>query len=603
MKKRSLSLLALLFAALLALAACSGGGTDNSKDTGKKDDEPAKEEDGKEATSALEMKVENEGEAIKGGTLQYGMVSDSPFQGVFSWELYDDAYDSTIMGFATNSLFDTGEDFLITDEGIGKLEVDEDANKATITIREGVKWSDGEPLKIEDLIYAYQIIADKDYPGVRYDGDFRNIVGVEEYHDGKAETISGLKKVDETTLEISFKKLSPAIFSGGDGLWGYAAPKHQLESIPVADLLASDAVRKNPVTLGAFKFEKIVPGESVQFTKNEHYWRGEPKLDKIVLQTVPSSSAATAIKSGKFDIVDSFPATQYDNVKDLENINVLGRPELAYSYLSFKLGKYDKENKVNVTDENAKMNDKALRQAMGYAIDVESVTKEFYQGLRTRGNSLIPPVFASFYDDSLEGITFDPEKAKTLLEEAGYKDVDGDGIREDKDGKPFVVNLAAMSGSDTDEAIVEYYRQNWKEVGIDVQLTTGRLIEFQSFYDKVKADDPEIDMFMAAWGTGTNPSPAGLYGKEAEFNFARIVSDELTNLLTDIDSKESMDADHRAKAFRAWQEYMAEQATTIPTYFRTEIVPVNKRVKNYNIDYVDGTQLHEIELVADAPVK
>ena len=64
-----------------------------------------------------------------------------------------------------------------------------------------------------------------------------------------------------------------------------------------------------------------------------------------------------------------------------------------------------------------------------------------------------------------------------------------------------------------------------------------------------------------------------------------------------------MDAAHRAKAFRAWQEYMAEQATTIPTYFRTEIVPVNKRVKNYNIDYIDGTQLHEIELVADAPVK
>ncbi|HEY9570403.1 MAG TPA: oligopeptide ABC transporter substrate-binding protein [Metalysinibacillus sp.] len=602
MKKRSLSLLALLFAALLALAACSGGGTDSSKDTGKKDDSTEKE-DSKDASAVLPMKIENDGEAVKGGTLQYGMVTDSPFQGVFSWELYDDAYDSTVMGFATNSLFDTGEDFLITDEGIGKLEVDADNNKATITIRKDVKWSDGEPLKIEDLIYPYEIIADKDYPGVRYDGDFRNIVGVEEFHDGKADTISGLKKVDDTTLEISFKKLSPAIYSGGDGLWGYAAPKHQLESIAVADLLASDAVRKNPVTLGAFKFEKIVPGESVQFAKNEHYWRGEPKLDKIVLQTVPSSSAATAIKSGKFDIVDSFPATQYDNVKDLKNIDLLGRPELAYSYLSFKLGKYDKEAKLNITDENAKMNDKDLRQAIGYAMDIESVTKEFYQGLRVRGNSLIPPVFASFYDDSLEGITYDAEKAKKLLEEAGYKDVDGDGIREDKDGKPFTINLASMSGSDTDEAIVEYYRQNWKDVGLDVQLTTGRLIEFQSFYDKVKADDPEIDMFMAAWGTGTNPSPAGLYGKDAEFNFARIVTDDLTKMLADIDSKEAMDADYRAKAFRTWQEYMADQATTIPTYFRTEIVPVNKRVKNYNIDYIDATKLHEIELVADTPVK
>ena len=156
MKKRSLSLLALLFAALLALAACSGGGTD-TKDTDKKDDDTSSKD--KEETATLPLKIENEGEAIKGGTLQYGMVSDSPFQGVFSWELYDDAYDSTIMGFATNSLFDTGEDFLITDEGIGKLEVDADANKATITIREGVKWSDGEPLTIEDLICFVEYFA------------------------------------------------------------------------------------------------------------------------------------------------------------------------------------------------------------------------------------------------------------------------------------------------------------------------------------------------------------------------------------------------------------------------------------------------------------
>lgn len=97
-----------------------------------------------------------------------------------------------------------------------------------------------------------------------------------------------------------------------------------------------------------------------------------------------------------------------------------------------------------------------------------------------------------------------------------------------------------MSGSDTDEAIAEYYRQNWKEVGLNVELTTGRLIEFNSFYDKVEADDPEIDMYMAAWKTGTNPSPSGLYGEGAEFNLSRFVSAELTEMLEDIDSEKSM---------------------------------------------------------------
>ena len=599
MKKKSLALLTLLLAALFALAACSG---DKEKETDKGDGKDSEKE---QSTAELALEVNNEGEAIKGGTLQVGLVNDTPFQGIFSWELYEDAYDADIMEYMTNSLFETDGDFMATDEGIASLEVDADNNKATIKIREGVKWSDGEPLKIEDVIYPYEIIGHKDYTGVRYDDDFRNIVGAEEYHDGKAETISGLKKIDEQTLEVSFKKVSPAVFSVGDGLWGYAAPKHQLEEIPVKDLLASDAVRKNPVTLGAFKLDKITPGESVQFVKNEHYWKGEPKLDKVIVTIVPSSSAATAMKSGKYDIIKKYPTTQYDGIKDLKNIDIVGRPELSYSYLAFKLGKYDNEAKENVMDPNAKMNDKKLRQALTYAIDIESVSSKFYQDLRERGNSLIPPVFASFYDESLEGYKYDPEKANQLLDEAGYKDTDGDGIREDKDGKKFSIKLASMAGSDTDEAIVEFYRQNWKDVGIDVELTTGRLIEFNSFYDKVQADDPEIDMFMAAWGTGTNPSPNGLFGKGAQFNFARFVSDDLTALLNDIDSDKAMDADYRAEAFKKWQEYMNDEAFLVPTYFRTEIFPINKRVKNYTIDYVSGsdTNLHEIELTAESPMK
>lgn len=594
MKKKYWFLMTTLFALMLVLAACNSEG-DSSKDEDKPEEEPS--------TVTLPMDVENEGEAIDGGTLQYALASDSPFQGVFSWELYEDAYDSEIMDFITNSIFDVDGDFLITDTGIASLEVDADNNKAIVTIQHDVKWSDGTPLTSDDLIYPYEIIGHPDYTGIRYDGDFKNIIGAVEYKAGTADTISGIKKIDDKSIEISFTKVSPAIYSGGDGLWGYAAPKHQLQDIPVKDLISSDAVRKNPVTLGPFKLNKLVDGESVEFVANENYWEGQPKLDKIILQVVPSTSIGEALKTGKYDLVSSYPANQYDGVKDLQNLTVLGRPELAYSYLGFKLGKWDSENNINVFDENAKMNDLQLRQAIAYAMDIESVATRFYQDLRSRATGFIPPTFASFYDDTLEGYNFDKEKAISLLDEAGYKDVDGDGIREDKNGEPFTIKLAGMAGSDTDEAIAEYYRQNWKAVGLDVQFTTGRLIEFQAFYDKVEADDPEIDMYMAAWGTGTNPSPAGLYGEDAPFNYGRFVDPQLTTLLKDIDSKEAIDADYRAKAFRAWEDFMAEKATIIPMYFRTEIIPVNNRVKNYNVDYATGTGWHEIELVAEEPVK
>lgn len=182
------------------------------------------------------------------------------------------------------------------------------------------------------------------------------------------------------------------------------------------------------------------------------------------------------------------------------------------------------------------MGDVNLRKAMAYALDIEQVSEVLYNGLRVRANSLIPPVFESFYDKSLKGYVYDPEKAKEILDKAGYKDVDGDGFREDPKGKKLEIKLASMSGDSVQEEITAYYLQNWRDVGLNVTLSTGRLIEFNSFYDMVKADHPEIDVFMGAWGTGTNPSPSGLYGASDQYNFSRYTSDLLEKTIQNIDS-------------------------------------------------------------------
>ena len=229
------------------------------------------------------------------------------------------------------------------------------------------------------------------------------------------------------------------------------------------------------------------------------------------------------------------------------------------------------------------MADKKLRQAIAYGMDIETVANEYYDGLRSRANSLIPPVFATYYDSSLKGYNYDPEKAKKLLDEAGYKDTNNDGFREDKNGKAFTIKLAGMSGSDKDNKIAQYYIQNWKDIGLK--------------------DNKDIDMFMAAWATGTNPSPIGLYSKYASFNYSRYTTPELEEQLNAIDSKEALDPDYRAQAFKKWQETMKEEAVTVPMYVRTEIIPVNKRVKKFSIDYVNGTELQDIELTADEPIK
>ena len=575
-KKRILGLLTMATVATLTLAACGSGG-DKGKDKGKDNAETATED-----VSKFPIVASNTDKAIEGGTLDVAVVTDTQFKGLFLWELYQDAYDDHFMRPSHETLFSTDEDFVITNDGPVKMDLDQDKNLVTLTLNKDVKWSDGEKLSVEDIMYSYDIIGHKDYTGIRYDETFTNIIGMDEYHAGKSDTISGIKKVDDKTITIEYKEVSPTMLQAGGGVWSYAAPKHVLKDIPVKDLESSDAVRKSPVTFGPYKMSKITPGESVEYTPNEHYYGEKPKLEKIVFSSVPDASIVEALKAKKYDMVLSMSTDTYPTYKDLEGYEVLGREQMSYTYLGFKLGKWDKESNSVKMDENSKMADKSLRQAMGYAVDNDVVGEKFYNGLRSNASTLIPPVFKSFHNDKAEGYTQDQEKAKKLLADAGYKDTDDDGFVEDKEGKPLVIKFASMSGGETAQPLADYYMQEWKAIGLNVELSTGRLIDFQAFYDKLENDDPEIDIYQGAWSTGTDPSPSGLYGRTSPFNYSRFASEENDKMLKDINSKKSFDPEFRKKAFDDWQEYAVEEAFVIPTLYRNETMPLNTRVTGWD---------------------
>lgn len=584
-----LGFMTLAAVATVTLAACGGG---NKSDSGNKNVET-------EDISKFSMTVKNDSEAIKGGTLDVAVASDTQFRGLFSAMYYEDSYDNYYMRPFDEPLFSYDEDFVITDEGVAKLDLDVDAKKATITLQKDVKWSDGEPLTADDVIYPYEVIGNKEYTGIRYDDQFMNIVGMEEYHDGKADSISGIKKIDDLTTEISYKEVNPDMLQLDGGVYTRPAPKHIFKDIPIKDQEQSDAVRKNPVSYGPYYVSKVVTGESVEYLPNEHYYKGKPKLDKIVFTNVPTSSIVEAINAKKYDMVYSMPTDNYPTYKDTDGYQMLGREELAYTYIGFNLGTFDKEKGEVVTNLDSKMGDVKLRQAMGYALDNNAVGEKFYNGLRTNATTLIPPIFKTLHDSEIKGYTYDIDKAKKLLDDAGYKDTDDDGFRETPKGEKLTINFASMAGGETAQPLADYYIQQWKEIGLDVKLATGRLIDFQAFYDKLKNDDPEIDVFQGAWGVSTAPSPVGLYGRNAAFNYSRFSSEENDKLLDAIVSKESFDADKRKEAYDAWQKYMFEQAPVIPTLYRNEIMPVSNRVKSFTWNYEDTRDFYSIELTAE----
>ena len=556
----------------------------------------------------FETETQNKDNAVPGAVLSVAMLKDSPLVGIFNEAMYKDGYDGDVIEwFLTNVILDIDENFEITDTGIATLNVDPENKKATIKIKDGMKWSDGQPIVADDVIYPYEVIGNKDYTGVRYSDESAKIVGMEEYKAGKASTISGIKKVDDKTVEISFKEIGQGIFTGGNGLLIYAMPKHYLKDVPIKDLEKSEKVRTKLVVAGPYTISSIVPGESIELKANPNYFRGKPKTEKVTVQVVNSQTITAAMKSGKYDLVFDIPTELYKIYKDFDNIETLGRQELYYSYLGFKMGKYDKAKGENIVNPNAKMADLKLRQALAYGLDINQMVKAFYDGLREKATSSVPPVFGKYYPKDLAGFPYDPEKAKKLLDEAGYKDVNGDGYREDKNGKPFEIKIAAMSGGDIAEPLVQFYIQQWKEIGIKGVLATGRLIEFNSFYVKVEADDPEIDVYFAAWGVGTNLSPFETAGRKSMFNYTRFASEENDKLMAEVASPKTLtDPNYKPEAYKKWQEYFINQAVEVPLTYRYQLYPVNKRVKNFDVAYGSqkkGKGIHLVELTAAEPIK
>ena len=480
--------------------------------------------------------------AKQGGTLKVAEVTNTPFTGVFNEELQMDTPSGDVASPGQESLFDTDDHYKINDKGPATLKLDRKAKTATITVKKGVKWSDGKQVTAKDVEFAYEIIANKATKSQRYASQFNIINGMADYHEGKAKTISGIEMPDGPNGRVTVlhcKELKPGMYYSGNGyIWEMAAPYHYLKNIPFAKLESSDEVRKKPLYFGPYQVKNIVRGQSVTWVPNKYYWRGKPKLDKIVYQVVSPNSASQAIKSHKFDIT-RVTNSQWKQVKDTKKVNFIAQIPLAYSYLAFKVGKWDTKKSKNVMNPHAKMGNKSLRQAMAYAMNTDDVYKHYTDGLSFQIPTLIPEPFGDYFDKSAKGYTYNIKKANQILDKAGFKKKGK--WRTNPNGKPLTINLLAMSGNAIQQPIIQNYIQQWNKIGLNVKLVGGRLTEFNSFYDKVQNDDPKVDLFLAGWNLSSEPSQEQMYSEGTMSNYSRFVTPENTKLIQEMDSQKAFD--------------------------------------------------------------
>lgn len=566
MKKSYAWLLAMMLVVSAFLAACSGNSDTASNSDDNDDDQAPVEETG----------------PVDGGTLTYAL--DSEFKGILNWNFYDMDGDDDIISFFDDGLIGYDEN-LKPEPNIASWETTDNQNY-TFTFEQGVKWHNGEELTVNDWVFALETIATIGGEHQRW-SNVNTIEGAVAFNEGKAETISGLEVVDDYTLKVKFDK---ARVNNLENLWTYPLSRKEFEGIAPKDMAASEQVRTKPVGTGPFKVSKVIPGESVELVRNEEYWKGKPHIEKVIIKVIDSSLTTGELKNGTVDMTPFHP-TVLPEIEALENVNVVRIPGLSYYYVGFKLGKFD--GKQNVMD-NPKYASKQLRQAMLYAINREEWVAAFFSGLGKPLNRPVPTAhwIAANEADLPNQYTYDPEKAKSLLDEAGYVDTNGDGFREDPNGKEFVVKFSHYAtGNPTFEARAKALTQYWEEVGLK---STLQMTDVNLYYDQIEKDDPALEVFYGGWGTGADPDPLPLWSIDSVWNYPRWVSEEGQKLLEEaVDiSVVGTDTAKRQELYTEWQKIFNEEVPALPIAELEDAIAVSKRVQGVEYDVSGSNDYH-----------
>ncbi|EHT6218991.1 ABC transporter substrate-binding protein [Staphylococcus pseudintermedius] len=525
----------------------------------------------------------------KGGTLTVGIAEppEGNFQSIFTGSTGD----SNVIDFFNDSLIDVGDDLKIKPKILSWEKDKNDDLKYTFKVKKGIQWQDGNPFTINDWVFTLETLADPDYDGPRYSG-VAVIQGAEEKRNGQADRISGIKKIDDYTAEITFKEHKANNLLE---LWTSAPISEKVfKDIPVKDMAKSDAVRKNPIGIGPYKVKRIVDGESVELVKNKDYWRGEPNIDNINLRVVEQTSMTQALENGDIDMA-TITAPIAKEIKDSgsENLQLLQAPSTSYAIVGFVLNDYDKKAQ-KIGKERPKYQDKKLRQAMAYAINRKEWIDAFYYGYGKPLNGLIPSAhWSGAKEGDVKEYKYDVDKAKQLLDEGGYKDKDGDGFREDPQGKPFVVNLKHYAGSNpTFEPRTAALNGYWEKVGLKTKV---EMEEFGKYSSDLEKSSKDMEVYFRTWQQGSDPDPSELYRSTALWNESRYNNPKADKILDEaVDTKVvGDDNDKRKEKYLEWQKIMAEDVPVIPIVELEDVTAVSSRVKNFEVSLKGSNPIYE----------
>lgn len=385
-------------------------------------------------------------DAQEGGTLILGDSSDIT---TVNTTLADNSPTLDILGMVTETLWGSN----VLEAGYvpalaTSWELADDGLTYTFNLNPDVTWHDGEPFTADDVIMSMEAQASPD-TGSAYTATFNG-------------TVASYEKIDDHTVEIVAVDIFPQLVFFGNAYFP-VMPAHIWGDIPFeewnADPGSTGEDSSRVVGTGPFKFEEWDVGATVTLTRNEDYWGHVPFIEEFIFQVWPDqSSALEALRSGEIDLIDGVPNADAQDIADAEDTDVAVYDTPNFNFYAYNLD----------PEKTTLFQDVEVRQALLHALDRETLIDEIYYGYGEVANGTQPVISPAYAPDEVETVyDFDPDRARELLEEAGWTDEDGDGIVE-KDGTPLSFELMYTGGIALYNQLVPYMQEAWAEIGVDM---------------------------------------------------------------------------------------------------------------------------------------
>ncbi|MGA4466252.1 ABC transporter substrate-binding protein [Bacillus bombysepticus] len=549
--KKWAGVFSVLLSSSLVLSAC--GGQEDTAST-----EPVKQQDLKnvkiEKIAATDKtKVPDKAKNRK-DTLVVGISKPG---GVFLPYFQQNGWDGNVTSVIFASLVSTDKQGKPIPELAEKWDVSSDQLTYTFHFRKNLKFSDGSPLTADDVAFTLTLLHDKAYEG-EVDISQYAVKGGKEYKEGKATSIEGIQVVDPQTIKITTEKVnSQAIFVLGGTVLSKAYYGKDYKQNTSLDYL-KDLYGK-PLAAGPYKFEKYIPGQEVRFVANENYYAGKPKIQNFIYKITSGDTKLQLFQTGEVDHTGLGTGDEVlEQAKALEfaNIQIETAPSFSYIYMN---------------NNKPYLKDKKVRQALIYGLDRKKYVDTALKGYGTVANVPIHPTSWAYTEEGVNKYEYDKEKAKKLLDEAGWK-VGSDGIRE-KDGQKLKLSYFGPSSAKDSDLLIPIAKENYKEIGVEFN---PEFMDFNTMLSKVNKGD--YDLASVSTPITSDPSEtAGEYlstANETSLGYKNAKVDELIQK-----GIETVDIEKRKPIYKELYKELSDDPPVILLNYRRTITGYNGNIK------------------------